>query len=363
MISAPPAQRWLELDACKALAIVGVVCIHSLDDWDPATMSLALLLWRLAGFSVLLFFFVSGWLFKAWTPVPLPLRLERAGQLLKVWLIWGVLYLLAGLLALRVGAIERIPNLFTFSYPFFIFSYQIYFLLLLAGFSAAYALLLWMEHRNVLSPPLALSLDLVVLAALLLGQIPAGWPAFPHGHQVDRVPTYAAAFLYGVVVSRTRSEAACELSPVWRRLVPLLPGALILLAALRWPTMLGQVSPWFFLLLPPSLPLLRGLMRAPTPLRRLLPLLAGFSGWIFLAHHPLLLPLIRRFFRLLHFPDLLNYLSALFLALLLPILLGILLAPVLLRHPALARLMLIQPAFLVTVLPARGRLQRAAAPR
>lgn len=322
-------MRRTELDVLRSLAIVGVIVLHNLYDWDPLTQSTALRLWGLSGWSVLTFFLLSGLLSRPNLLAPLALRLERSADLLLAWLLWGVLYTLLGVLSLTLHLVPAIPNLFSTTYPFFDFAYQLYFLVVLAAFQTLQAIWLFLAHRLSWSVRLQAALELLLAVTLLAFTFRSGWPEVPHGSFPSLYPLYGLAYLAGVLQARSfhLSFALSGITALAALMVGSIPG-----------------TAWFLILAPPLIPLLGQLLRC-VPQWFLAPivLLSASSGAIFLLHHPLLLPLSRRFWRVVGLPDFINYFLCIIMACLLPILLVQLLRPWLLRWPRLARLLLVQP--------------------
>lgn len=327
----PTTQRRIELDLIRASSIFGVLVIHNLYDWAPPTLAAARMMWSLAGWSVLGFFFLSGCLSRPTRDPEVQLRsgLKRAGELLLVWLIWGGIYLLLGILAQNVGVLSDIPNLFSSSYPFFVFSYQLYFLPVLASLLVLQALTaagmgaLGCSMADMVRFELSIAVLLVVFLSFRMG-----WPAVPHGSSPSLYIIYALVFLIGVLHARGIGWSLT------------LSGFTALLALVL--QQYGAVS--LFVILAPLFPwILRHVMALLHPsLLSLISLISACSGAIYILHHPLLLPCLRRLGRWLQLPDALNYILVLLIGILLPVLLIIQMRPFLGRWPWLARLLLVQ---------------------
>ncbi|CAK6696865.1 acyltransferase family protein [Synechococcus sp. CBW1107] len=320
--------RRAELDLLRVVAIVGVVALHNFYDWEPTTLAIAIRFQQMAGLSVLLFFFLSGLLSRPADGHALVVRLRRSAELLLAWLAWGIAYILLGAVAQKLHLLPPIRRLFSEAYPFFSFAYQLYFLVVLAVLIALQALWLALGQLLGWSARSQTVLELLLATALLALVVRIGWPLVPHGHFLSLYPLYGLAYLAGVLQARGRRFAFA---------LSLLTAAACLLSGTI------AASAWFLIVTPLFTFLLGRLLRGlPQRLQAPIALVSACSGAIFLLHHPLLMPLARRFWRLFGLPDLLNYLLCMALACALPILLVLLLRPWLFRCPWLPRLLLVQ---------------------
>ena len=321
-----------EVDLLRVGAIIGVLFIHNLYDWEPSTMAVATKLWGLAGWSVLIFFFLSGLLSRpAQGPAPV-VRLGRSIALFVAWLLWGTFYTLAGLFAQKLWLVDSIPNLFRLEYPFFDFAYQLYFLVVLALIQALQDLWVWFSVQVRLSQKAQSVFELLLAIVLLICMFYTGWPKVPHGSFPNLYPLYGLAYLSGVLQARSILLGLCF-------------AAFCVLSAFTVLAADGIPGPlWFLILASTMTPLLARLLRKiPPQVLAPLALLSSCSGAIYLLHHPFLLPLSRRFWRLGGVPDSLNYALCIALACLLPILLVLIIRPLLHRWPWLGRMLLVQP--------------------
>jgi hypothetical protein len=315
-----------ELDVLRCAAILGVLVIHNQYSWDETTSGIHNFLFTLSSWSVLIFFYLSGLLSRPESSQPLNRRLRRSLELLLVWLLWGCLYTLAGWVSLRTGLLMEIPNLFSTSFPFFVFSYQLYFLVVLALIMMMQAL--WLNVVGAWPRPIQVSLELFLACLLVVSISLHGWPVVPHGSGMELYVVYATAFLLGALQSRALVYAV----------------TLSLFTALCCLITVRSSSASWFLVCFPLITVLLAKMVVVLPRRWLMgiSLLSACSGTIYILHHPLFLPVSRRFWRLVGIPDVVNYFLGILLAASLPVLLIVWMRPLFRRWGWLHRLLLVQ---------------------
>jgi peptidoglycan/LPS O-acetylase OafA/YrhL len=196
LISKLPS-RLIEVDAVKALAIVGVLILHMsfTSRLTASTLETLGILQRVFGWAVMAFFFASGLLTR---PLHNPAALadfvaSRFRRLIIPCIVFSLTYKVL-LLLLGVAGIGTVPNEFALA-KFLLMPVgpQFYFLPLLFGISIAVALVeIWVR------PPLLVYLSGCVLLSAYVW-IPL--PSAGHGASASLLPLYWFSYVAGRAIS------------------------------------------------------------------------------------------------------------------------------------------------------------------
>jgi len=264
------------MDLVRGVAIFGVLVLHSRFSgrFTPETLAIQTLLARLFDWSVLAFFFSSGFLHDRSAPVSVTLK-KRFISLLVPFFFYNALYNLFFLVGEASGLVPGRPlelNSKLLATCFFQSpGFQLYFLPYLFVISTgvcAVDKLIFLHGKTAYR----------LLLGLVLGfYVYTGYPEFSYGPDYSRVPLYLAVFLVGVI---SRPFFAQRFLSVWMT-IALLGVVLALLMVSRLPIVSFAVPP-----------LLVGLARTIPRLKHSNPLVSmgAISGSIYLWHTPLLLP-------------------------------------------------------------------------
>jgi peptidoglycan/LPS O-acetylase OafA/YrhL len=289
------------VDIMRGVAICGVLVIHSsfVGRFDSETLAVQAALMRLFDWAVAAFFFSSGLMHDSAAAFGTVFR-RRLLSLLVPFFFYNLVYNLcfAGIsatglaghsgLGLNVGSLATI----FFESPAFQLYYLPYLFLVSVGVSGL----------NGIGGCKQRGMYLSLLALALAFYVVRGYPVKSHGPAMENLPLYLASFLIGVL---NRPILLEPLSRPW-----LLASALAVTLALL-------SFSWFHaldLLVPPLLVAVAGAVRGIRE-SRLLPLIGGMSGSIYVWHTPVMLPLITRTLARCGLPSMINFFGSMVLTL------------------------------------------------
>lgn len=281
----PVPDRRIDIDLCRAAAIVGVLVLHSgfSTRLDPAGLALQADLSRLFDWAVLAFFFASGATARLEDP-PRGTWMRRAVLILGCFCIYNVLYNAVFALVAAYGFLSPVsgggnsaqPGDEWFLWPFDSPGFQLYFLPYLFLISTLFHVACsqrWWGPR-------------MVAGACFVGAIAyygfIGYPTRSHGSSIELIPLYAASYSLGTLFARQGAA--------WSQL-PALPVA-VACAAIAAALILVP-HPLISLAVAPLLLLL--LKHVPAGRCSGTCAVAGkWSGSVYLWHTPLIMPLLSR---------------------------------------------------------------------
>ena len=288
------------LDSIKGLAIIGVLLLHSSfgSRFSLETLAVQALLAHLFDWSVLAFFFTSGWLHKNHSSFG-ELLGKRFRSLLVPFFVYNILYngIFKGLDAVgfwdpgHLSVCASSIWLWPFQSP----GFQLYFLPFLFAAAVLASVVAGLGSRSEV--PLYGGLVLLALAFYL----DRGFPPVSHGPEWFKLPLYLASFALGVILRR---KAYLFLPPLG--LVCCVLSVVLVLLVFS----VAGVS----LLVPPLL--LWGIAGVPgIGNANWLARLGQHSGCVYLWHTPVLLPVLTLVGFRFHVPSLGNFFLALALTL------------------------------------------------
>lgn len=294
-------KRIAELDILRGMAIFGVLILHSSFEnrFTRETLEVQAILANLFDWSVLAFFYSSGFLHDSSVPFVVTVK-KRFVSLLVPFFLYNALY---NLCFAGVEAMGWVPNgvfeinsrlLATglFHSP----AFQLYFLPYLFVISTGICGLdkLSRRHHGWTYA--------VLLFLIALFYLDRGYPIFSYGPALDNLPLYLAAFLVGIL---SRPFLERPFAKPWI-IVAIL--GVVLITSACW--QLSAMS----LLVPP---LMVGLIGAIRKIResRLLLGMGKMSGSIYLWHTPVILPAFTRLLAYCGIPSLFNLFGSIILTL------------------------------------------------
>ncbi len=300
-------RRSAQFDFVRGIAIVGVVILHSGFEsrFDSKTLSIWQILSALFDWSVLAFFFTSGFFLKKAPSYAFFLK-KRFFTLLVPFLAYNFLYNLAFAAGKAFGLTQChqfkvVPSLLLsggFKSP----AFQLYFLPYLYGVAAVIYLLC-----SFIVPSRRWILLVVGSIGLVAVYQWIGWPRYSYGPELTKLPLYLVAFLLGVV---------CQ--PILQRppkfLFVLTCLVCVICFALLQQTILQS------LMVPPLLCSAVGVIRFFRD-SKLLSAIGHASGTVYLWHTPIVLPAFTAILALLHVPALINFVASIVLTIALCLLL------------------------------------------
>lgn len=294
-------KRIPELDVLRGLAIFGVLVFHSsfLGRFSKETMEIQTVVSRLFDWAVLAFFFSSGWLHESSISFAVLLKKRILSLLVPFFLynaIYNICFTFFGTIHLYPTGNPMVNISWLTGFLFHSPGFQLYFLPYLFLISlAAYLLdkLTYPNHRMAY----AVTLTLIWIFYLI-----CGYPPFSFGPAYSNLPLYLAAFLLGIVAKPYFDK---RIANVWG-MMTVLGIVLGILVVSKLPVLSLAVPP-----------LLVGTARGFPKLAnsRLLLLMGGMSGSIYLWHTPIMLPGLTRLFASFGLPSLINFAGSLCLTL------------------------------------------------
>ena len=286
------SSRIAEVDITRAVAIIGVVVLHSTfqSRFGDNAMAVVSALGRLFDWAVLAFFFASGLLHDQGLPFAALLK-KKFVSLLAPFFAYNAFYNIcfAGIAAGGLHINDFNPGLRLlltglFKSP----AFQLYFLPYLFCIS----IVVW--TLNNLARRYRGPLDMGVILLVVAFYVVNGFPRFSYGSEYAKLPLYLGAYLVGLV-GRPLFEKPCRVPGM---LWVILCAVLCLLVLFRL-TMLSLLVP----------PLLFCAAANSKCLREFRPFarLGRHSGSIYVWHTPLMLPCCTLLLARLHVPALLNF--------------------------------------------------------
>jgi peptidoglycan/LPS O-acetylase OafA/YrhL len=294
-------RRIPELDILRGVAIVGVLVLHSSFEgrFTNETMAVQAIMARLFDWSVLAFFFSSGFLHDRSVPFAVILK-KRFLSLMVPFFIYNTFYNLCffGMAAaggFHAGAFAMNPKalgLILFQSP----AFQLYFLPYLFLISIAVSALEKLSRQRYQWAYIA------ILSLVLFFYVDRGYPQISHGADINNLPMYIAMFIIGLI-SRPFIEK------------PLAgPGVMLLALAGMLGVLVFSRSCVVSLLVPPLLTAMAAGIRTIRESKLFLHL-GNVSGSIYVWHTPLLLPAITRLLAACGIPSLFNLFGSIILTL------------------------------------------------
>jgi len=286
--------RIAELDCLRGLAILGVLMLHSCfkDRFTQETMAVQTIMARLFDWSVLAFFFSSGYLHERSEPLAVTVK-KKGKSLLLPFFLYNAFYLVFFTVIKSMGWIQNVSLEMNFHWlanglvlsP----AFQLYFLVYLFLIST------FVGGVDKLPKPYGGRAYWLLLVIVLSFYLIRGYPESSCGQYYSRIPLYLAAFLSGVI-SRPFFENRFKIKHAWIWAVALLV-VLIMLVCMQLPRLSLAVPP-----------LLVGLARTVPKLMnaRWLLLMGSMSGSIYLWHTPILLPACTKLLAHFEIPSLVN---------------------------------------------------------
>ena len=286
--------RIAELDCLRGLAIFGVLVLHSCFEnrFTRETMVVQTIMARLFDWSVLAFFYCSGYLHDRSVPFAVAVK-KRAKSLLLPFFLYNALYAMFFAVAIPMNWVQNVSfeinshwlaNGLVLSPAF-----QLYFLLYLFLIST------FVSGVDELPKPYDGWVYWFLLAMVLAFYLIRGYPESSCGQYYTRIPLYLAAFLAGAI-SRPFFEQHLKNNHAWMLAVALVTVLVMLVYLQR--LCLSLMVP----------PLLVGLARTVPKIMnsRVLLLMGALSGSIYLWHTPILLPACTRLLAHFGVPSLIN---------------------------------------------------------
>jgi len=286
--------RIAELDCLRGLAILGVLMIHSCfkDRYAQETMAAQTIMARLFDWSVLAFFFSSGYLHDRSEPLAVTVK-KKWMSLLLPFFLYNAFYMVFFVVAKPMGWVQNVSLEINFHLlanglvltP----AFQLYFLVYL------FLISIFVGVVDKLPKPYVGHAYWLLLLVVLSFYLIRGYPESSYGQYYSRIPLYLVAFLSGVI-SRPVFEKRLKIKQAWIWAVALVV-VLIMLVYMQLPKLSLAVPP-----------LLVGLARTVPKLMnaRWLLLMGSMSGSIYLWHTPILLPACTKLLAHFEIPSLIN---------------------------------------------------------